>query len=92
MANYTAARSKHATLVGGTEDVVTLSEDGARVRIVNLGATNPIYFRHDGQPASVAGDNTIVVPPNDFEDARYTRGVPIRLISAGAQSYAVELI
>lgn len=90
MANHTVAHSKHATLGANTEDVVSISNRPYSVMVANRAATNPIYFTIDGSVATVAGDNTYLVMPND--KLIVNSGQPItqvRVKSAGAQDYSV---
>lgn len=103
MAAYTGITAKTQTLTISTVDSVTLTGTGGTIRIENQSATNPIYVTLGATPvASVtdptaAGDNCYVVPPSSSRDfprpqAAGTAGTVVKLISAGAQVYTVEVV
>ena len=94
MATYNVQRSKHATLGAGTVDTVNFAMAGRTLRVKNrAAAVGDIYFTVDGQtdPVSLAddtyfaafGENVVLDDPG--------RIVQIRLISADATPYSVEL-
>jgi hypothetical protein len=91
MASYTATRIKHATLTAATVDTVTLAADYPRVEVTNRDATNPLYVRLDGAAPTVAGDDTLVVPPNTYRvlEVATAGNTVVKLISAGAAPYSV---
>lgn len=94
MATYPAsgtAQSVHKTLTATTVDTINVG-GGHTVVLSNRGATNPIYFTTDGSTPTVEGDNTKVCLPNDSRDIRVRSSVgSVKLISAGAQPYSVEV-
>lgn len=88
-----AIHSKQGTLVANTVATIALSGYAANVRIINLDAASPIYYRTDGvNPTIGGGDEIYVVPPKQERVV----GIPspnnpeIRLISATAADYSVE--
>ena len=64
MADYTAARAKHATLTSTTVDNVTLSVPLTGVSVINRGTVD-MYAGFDGVTASSGGDNTYYIGAGD---------------------------
>jgi len=98
---YTVNTAKHATLVANVVDTVNINVGKANgfVRLINRGA-NAIYctIAVDGGPAisdpTVSGDDTTIIPNSNEIDLQFPPFVitQIRLISAGAVAYSVEVI
>lgn len=90
MAALNAIRAVHAALAAATEDVVTLTEEGNSVVIVNRGV-NPLYFTIDNTAAVAAAEDTYVVPAGQSKAVRLP-GDPaiVRLISTLGTDYSVE--
>jgi hypothetical protein len=91
MAEHTAERSAHGTLVAATVDTVTLGADWAHVEVTNLDTTSPIYVRVDGTAPTVAGEETFVVPAGGYRilEVPTATDTVVELISAGTPDYAV---
>lgn len=106
MANYTAIRSKSATLVAATEDTVVLTCNTGLIEVMNRSATDPISFtcgpnvaatdaRYPAAAVSL-GDNVLVVPPNQSRIVRWPGfagpGALVRIIGPAAvtPAYTVQ--
>ena len=99
MANYSIARSKHATLVAATADAVTLTKNYTQVEILNRSTSGDIYATVDGTAPVSAADNTFFIGPGQAlllalpnagagTDSDAASDV-VKLISAGTPSYSV---
>lgn len=89
MASFLVRKRKHATLTGATVDTVKLQDPTSTVEVVNRDAALTIYFTVNGTDPTVAGDDTIVLPPS----AAYHWLAPtdtVKLISSGAAAYSVQ--
>lgn len=92
MAAVGGALSCHATLTGTTADVVTLTEDGEELRVVNHHATEKLWVRFDGTTAVALADETFIVLPNSVQV--FPGGFQNRPISivGNANVYSVEAV
>lgn len=93
MASKTSGKSIHGVLLVSVVDTVVFTNPSGTVRIFNRGG-DPIFVRLDGVDPTVGGDDSLVVPPIQdrwFGPADTTR-VEVRLISASASAYSVELV
>lgn len=93
MASYSGIkRSKHQTLVGGTQDDLTFDVESQQYEVVNLG-TADIYVRFDKVTVVAAADETYIVRAK--EAAVIDLDAPskvVKLISSGAVEYHVTRI
>lgn len=100
MASYAVQVAKHATLGAATVDTVSLAGYGRYIQVINRGAADPIYFTaahadRIATPAAAADDTfvvtsgtSVIIPyPIDCTDA-----CSVKLISAGAMAYSVQII
>ena len=99
MATYSVNTGEHATLTAATVDIVNLGVRGRYVQVVHRGsATNPIYFTLGATAATpaVAGDNTYVSTPSLPTVLAWpldaNASAQVRLISAGAEPYSVQVL
>lgn len=95
MASYSVAISKHPTLAADTVDEVTLPFKNGNVEVYNHGADR-IYFRWDGTPATVKGDDTRVVDGGgglivSCKSADPSKYVVLSLISGSETDYSVTV-
>ena len=89
MASFLVHKRKHATLVGSTVDTVKLQDPTSSVEVVNRDAALTIYFTVDGTDPTVAGDDTIVLPPSAVHHWLAPTDT-VKLISSGAAAYSVQ--
>lgn len=88
--------SVHATLTPATVATQTIATSNADEVIVHfVSGTGPIYFTVDGSTPTVGGDDTFIVHSN--VPARAVRvptsdSVVVKLISASADGYSVEVV
>jgi hypothetical protein len=95
MANYSAVRrSKHATLTANTVDMVPFSTKPKTLEVRNLDASSVIFFRSDGVPPTVGGDDTDRLGPGEKleVDAANVDPPQVQLISSGSPAYSVRAI
>jgi hypothetical protein len=89
MANYSAAKVKHQTLGANAVDVVTLTAKFKAVEVLNRGSVE-IYFRVDGTPPTVGGDDCfVVVPGASLQVPSLDASDVVRLIAASTCAYSV---
>ena len=89
MAAYSVQKRTHQTLGASTVDTVTLTGRNSSVEILNRDSSSTIYFTVDGTTPTVAGNETIVLPPG----AAYQWLAPVgmvKLISSGTPAYSVQ--
>ncbi len=89
MATYSVQRRKHGTLGANTVDTVTLTARTSNVEVYNRGTTDTIYFTVDGTTPTVAGNETIALPPGVCYQWLAPVGV-VKLISSGTPAYSVQ--
>lgn len=88
--------SRHG-VTDGTEQIHTLENTfrSAELAITNIGATEPLYFRVDGEAVTVAGDDSLIVPAGasrEVKNCRSTQEVTeVRVIGVAGSAYSVEL-
>jgi hypothetical protein len=95
MASCTVKRSKHATLVADTADTVTLTSRPISVELRNFSTTAVIFYRLDGIAATVSGDDTYRLGPEETLEVDLPRDVEspqVSLISSGTPVYSVTAI
>lgn len=90
MADQAAIHAQHATLVATVVDTITFSGSGGDVRVRNRSTTADIYFTLDGETPTVLGDDNYYAGPGESVIVATQQKV-IKLISAGAAAYSVEL-
>jgi hypothetical protein len=86
---------RHGTLVANTATSVSLPRDLREVAVMHkASATNPIYVRCDGTPATIGGNDTYTVLPGQHRTIPrlWSKGAPtvVSLICAAAVDYEVE--
>lgn len=62
MAAYSVITAKHATLVAGTVDTVTVTGGYSRIEILNRSGTADLYVTNDGSTPSGGCDDCSIVP------------------------------
>lgn len=62
MAAYSVITSKHATLVAGTVDTVTVTGGYPRIEVLNRSGAADLYVTNDGTVPSGGCDNCLIVP------------------------------
>jgi hypothetical protein len=94
MATYTVRRSKHATLVANTVDIVKFSTKPKTVEVRNLHSTAVIFFRTDGDAPTVNGDDTDRLGPGESleVDAANVDPPQVQLISSSTPGYSVRAV
>jgi len=95
MAVYNVVKAKHATLVLNVADTVNFSTIGASTfRVTNRGALGAIFLRADGIDPVLQADENYVIPNNTEKLVVVgdSQNPQIRLISAAASPYSVELV
>lgn len=62
MASFTVVTAKHATLVAGTVDTVTVTGGYPRIEILNRSGAADLYVTNDGTVPSGGCDDCRIVP------------------------------
>lgn len=92
MADYTVSFAKHATLAASTVDKVTLQANREIIQVSNHHATDAIYVTFGApDPVAAADDTHIVVAGTVVQYPSRTGAKEVRLISAAAAPYSVEV-
>lgn len=86
--------TRHVTLTAGDVTVVDLEHNFGRVEVLNRSGTAEVWFRVDGQPPEIGGDNTHVLPAAiaglDVPDDSPGLSTVVRLISPGSPAVSVR--
>jgi archaellum component FlaF (FlaF/FlaG flagellin family) len=97
MTNYPVAADKLAKhnilMVANTEDTVTFADNPQNVEILTDGAAK-IYVTTDGTAATVAGDNTYIIPAvaSSRIVKHWNPTAAVRLISPGTPTVSVTRV
>lgn len=91
MANYTAARAKHATLAANVADQVTLGYNCPRVVVQNRSTSGYLTVVEGGTAPTLLGDDCYVIGPGQSGTIETPGVTPTKvgLISDAAVAYSV---
>jgi hypothetical protein len=95
MASYSLNKAVHKTLTANVKDDLSVSGSPTTFRVFHKGTPGyygPIYVRSDGTDPGVGADDSYEVVAGTFQDLPYDGGGDIRLISAYAVAYSVEIL
>lgn len=91
MTSYTGVvRSKHATLVANTADLVTFAAGNTTVLVQNRSTSGYLFARPGATAPTVAGDDCYAIGPG--QSAMFETNGSVGVICATANDYSVTAV